>query len=84
MNLVSIAWNNFKVSYIATDSSLSYFMINYIDKSFTAQPVVSGTGSRTYGSYFTLSSPIDDTHDISILPFLTGIKISTAGGGFSF
>jgi hypothetical protein len=83
MNIVTITWNNFKVSYIATDSSLSYVMVNYIDKTFTAQSVATGTGSRIYDNYFAISRSVDITHNISVIPYVTGLKISTTSG-FAF
>ena len=83
MNLITVAWNKFKVSYIATDPSLSYVMVNYIDKSFTAQAVAAGTGTRIYDSYFAISRSVDISHDISVIPYVTGLKTSTTSG-FSF
>ncbi len=83
MNLVTIAWNNFKVSYIATDSSLSYVMVNYIDKNFTFQSVATGSGSRIYSNYFAISQSVDVAHNISVIPYITGLKINTTSG-FAF
>lgn len=80
MNLVSVNWNNFKVSYIATDSSLSYIIVNYIDKTFTAQSVATGIGARIYDNYFALSQSVDMSHDISVIPYVTGLQLSTAAG----
>lgn len=84
MNYVSVSWASFKISYIAIDTSFSFLKVSYLSPTYTTQNVASGSGSRTYTADYDTSITFDSTHDLSIIPFMTGIKAGSSSLQYSY
>ncbi len=83
MNYISTQFQTFKVAYISVASTLSYLKVDYVELTF-ATGIATGTGVRLVQSNFNLHITIDSTHKLSIIPYLSGLKIATTSGDYSF
>lgn len=85
MNYVSTAFKTFKISYIAVSGTLSYLKVDYMELAeANINPLVAGAGTRAVQSFITLHITIDSTHTLSIIPYLSGLKITSGSGDRGF
>jgi hypothetical protein len=84
MNLISTQFQTFKVAYIAVASTLSYLKVDYVELYFSTTGIAAGSGYRISQSNFNLHITIDSTHTLSIIPYLSGLKIGATSNDYAF
>lgn len=77
------AYKNFKVAYIAVAGSITYLKVDYKAMTFSAGIAI-GTGDRIVQSNIPLAITVDATHKLSIIPYISGLKMASTSGDFSF
>lgn len=73
----AMSWKTFKVSYMAINPSMTYIKTDYFSQSNPLN-VSFASGERQLVGNQALANPVDSTHDISIIPLLVGLNISSA------
>lgn len=87
MRYTWMVWKTFKVSYIAVGPSVAFLQVDYMFVN-TSGTIIgdggNGQGFRVFSSSQNLNIMIDTTHNLSLMPYLCGVKIYDNQSTFSF
>ena len=83
MNYLTTSFNTFKVGFISVSGSISYLKVDYRELTFSTG-IAAGIGDRSTSGNFNLNIVINSTHDLSLIPYISGLKISTTSGDYKF
>ena len=85
MNYVNTLFKLFKISYIAVSGTLTYLKVDYFEVAqANINPLTVGAGTRVVQSNINLHITINSSSVLSIIPYLSGLKISSTGGDWGF
>lgn len=79
----TIAFRTFRVSYLAVAGTLSYLKVDYLEVAEASLgPLLSGQGQRSITNIKNLGITVNANSNLSIIPYVSGLKISP-GTGFT-
>jgi hypothetical protein len=75
---VSTAFKAYKISYLAVIGTLSFLKVDYMNPAEAELgPILAGAGTRSATGFKSINIGINLNSNVSIIPYLSGLKIST-------
>ena len=84
MNYIDTPFKNFRVTFLAVIGTLTYLKVDYISMNNFTTTLNTGSGVRSDVGNFNLGITVNAANTLSIIPYLSGLKVYTTGTDYAF